>query len=62
MWTDITRKRYGRADLLLPSGMTDAEWEILEPLLPPRSKLGLLPVSDYGQIVVAIGRRIVAAV
>jgi len=62
MWTDITRKRYGRAGLLLPSDMTDAEWEILEPLLPPRSNLGLLPVSDYGQIVVAIGRRFVAAV
>jgi len=32
MWTDITRRQYARADLLLPSDLTDAEWAILEPL------------------------------
>jgi transposase len=54
MWTDITRRRYARADLLLPSDLTDAEWAILEPLLPPRGKLGRPPVWDYRQIVEAI--------
>mgnify|MGYP003831649509 CR=1 FL=1 len=54
MWTDITRRRYARADLLLPSDLTDAEWEILEPLLPVRGKLGRPPVWDYRQIVEAI--------
>lgn len=54
MWTDITRRQYARADLLLPSDLTDAEWAILEPLLPPRSKLGRPPVWDYRQIVEAI--------
>ncbi|WP_156141225.1 transposase, partial [Sphingomonas sp. 37zxx] len=44
MWTDINRRQYGRADLLLSSDLTDAEWAILEPLLPPRSKLGRPPV------------------
>ncbi|MCC6941211.1 MAG: transposase [Novosphingobium sp.] len=34
--------------------MTDAEWAILEPLLPQRSKLGRPPVWDYRQIVEAI--------
>lgn len=34
--------------------MTDAEWEILEPLLPPRSRRGRPPVWDYRQIVEAI--------
>ena len=54
MWTDIARRRYARADLLLPSDLTDAEWEILEPLLPPRGKRGRPPVWDYRQIVEAI--------
>ena len=54
MWTGITRKQYARADLLLPSDLTDAEWAILEPLLPPRAKLGRPPIWDYRHIVEAI--------
>lgn len=54
MWTDTTRRQYARAELLLPSDLTDAEWAILEPLLPPRSKLGRPPVWDYRQIVETI--------
>jgi putative transposase len=54
MWTDTTRRQYARAELLLPSDLTDAEWAILEPLLPARSKLGRPPVWDYRQIVEAI--------
>ena len=54
MWTDITRRQYARADLLLPSDLTEAEWAILEPLLPPRSSRGRPPVWDYRQIVEAI--------
>ena len=54
MGTDITRKRYARAELFLPSDLTDAEWAILEPLLPRRSKRGRPPVWDYRQIVEAI--------
>ena len=53
MWTDTIRRRDARAELLLPSDLTDAEWAILEPLLPPRSKLGRPPVWDYRQIVEA---------
>jgi transposase len=54
MWTDTTRRQYARADLLLPSDLTDAEWAILEPLLPPRSHRGRPPIWDYRQIVEAI--------
>ena len=54
MWTDITRQRYARAELLLPSDLTNAEWAILEPMLPPRSNRGRPPVWDYRQIVEAI--------
>jgi|GEM_PF-268940 len=54
MWTDTTRRQYARAGLLLPSDLTDVEWTILEPLLPPRGKLGRPPIWDYRQIVETI--------
>ena len=47
MWTDTTRKQFARGDLLLPSDLTEGEWAVLEPLLPPRPKLGRPPVWDY---------------
>ena len=40
MWTDITRAKHARKGLRYSSDMTDAEWEVLEPLIPPRSRLG----------------------
>ena len=54
MWTDTTRKQFARGDLLLPSDLTEGEWAVLEPLLPPRSKLGRPPVWNYRQIVEAL--------
>lgn len=40
MWTDTTRALHARNGLTLPSDLTDAEWFILEPLLPAASSLG----------------------
>jgi transposase len=40
MWTDTTRALHARSGLTLPSDMTDAEWAVLEPLLPPASHVG----------------------
>lgn len=40
MWTDTTRAQYARADLALPSNLTDAEWALLEPMLPCASHVG----------------------
>ncbi len=37
MWTDTTRAQYARAELALPSDLTDAEWALLEPFFPPPS-------------------------
>lgn len=37
MWTDTTRAQYARADLALPSDLTDAEWLLLKPFFPPVS-------------------------
>ena len=33
--TDTTRAQYALADLALPSDLTDAEWVIVEPMIPP---------------------------
>lgn len=40
MWTDTTRAQYARADLALPSDLTDSEWALLEPFFPPPSHVG----------------------
>ena len=40
MWTDTTRALHARTGLALPSDLTDAEWRVLEPLLPPASHVG----------------------
>ena len=43
MWTDITRAKHARVGLRYSSDLTDAEWLVLEPLIPPRSGLGRPP-------------------
>ncbi len=40
MWTDTTRAHHARDRLGLPSGLTGAEWALIEPRIPPRSQLG----------------------
>ena len=35
MWTSKNRGRYDRSKLRYPSDLTDDEWELLEPLIPP---------------------------
>lgn len=35
MWTPENRHRYNRDKLRYPSDLTDAEWEQIEPLIPP---------------------------
>src|SRR5579863_380334 len=40
MWTDTTRAFHARSGLALPSDLTDAEWAVLEPLLPAASHVG----------------------
>jgi len=40
MWTDTTRAQYARADLALPSNLTDAEWAVLAPFLQAPCQVG----------------------
>jgi hypothetical protein len=35
MWTAKNRGRYDRCKLRYPSDLTDAEWELVEPLIRP---------------------------
>ena len=40
MWTDTTRVLYVRKGMALPGDLTDGEWAVLEPVLPPASPFG----------------------
>jgi transposase len=40
MWTTENRARYDRSKLRYPSDLTDAEWRLVEPLIPPRKPGG----------------------
>ena len=40
MWTAETRVEHDRDNLRYPSDLTDAEWQILAPLLPPPAGTG----------------------
>jgi transposase len=35
MWTPENRKRYDRIHLRYPSDLTDEEWTLIEPMIPP---------------------------
>lgn len=39
-WTEITRAEHDRSSLRYASDVTDAEWEIIEPFMPPPSNVG----------------------
>jgi transposase len=39
-WTETTRAQHDRSSLRYASDVTDAEWEIIEPFMPPPSKVG----------------------
>jgi putative transposase len=39
MWTTENRARYDRDHLRDPSGLTDPEWAMIKPVIPP-AKLG----------------------
>ncbi len=54
MWTATTRAQHSRDDLRFASDLTDAEWAVLEPLLPRPSPIGRPPVWPMREIVEAI--------
>ena len=40
MWTNKNRARYDRSKLRYPSDLTDDEWKLVEPVIPPRKRGG----------------------
>src|SRR5260370_41878491 len=40
MWTTENRARYNRDQLRYPSDVTDAEWAVIAPLIPPARRGG----------------------
>ena len=53
-WTEITRRQYRREGLRYASDLTDAEWALIEPFLPPASPLGRPRETDLRAVVNAI--------
>jgi transposase len=54
VWTEITRRQYRRDGLRYESDTMDAEWFVMEPLLPPPSALGRPRETDLRAVVNAI--------
>jgi transposase len=53
-WTEITRPHYVRDGLRYASDLTDAEWKLIEPLMPPPSPIGRPRKTDLRAVVDAI--------
>ena len=54
MWTKENRRRYDRSKLRYPSDLTDDEWELVKPLIPPAKRGGNRRHVDEREIVNAL--------
>lgn len=54
MWTSKNRKKYDRSKQRYPSDLTDAEWALVEPHIPPARKGGRKRHVDMREVVNAI--------
>jgi transposase len=53
-WTEITRRQYVRAGRRYASDLTEGEWALLEPLMPPRSPIGRPRETDLRLVMDAV--------
>lgn len=51
MWTAENRARYDRSRLRYPSDVTDAEWTLIEPLIPPAKRGGNKRSVDLREVI-----------
>ena len=51
MWTAENRARYDRSRLCYPSDLTDAEWGLVAPLIPPAKRGGNKRTADMREVV-----------
>lgn len=54
MWTAETRSQYDRSGLRYPSDLTDAEWALIAPMLPPAKRGGRRRTVDLRAVVQAL--------
>ena len=53
-WDDIARRQNNRDHLRYPSDLTDREWSIIEPFIPPAKPGGRARTTDMREVVNAI--------
>ena len=53
-WTDIARREHSRAGLRYPSDMTDREWALAAPFIPPAKTGGRRRTTDMREVVNAL--------
>ena len=51
MWTAENHARYNRDRLRYPSDLTDEEWSLIEPLIPPGKRGGRKREVDIREVV-----------
>src|ERR671926_1317917 len=51
MWTNENRARYDRSQLRYPSDLTDEEWALVAPLIPPSKPGGNKRTRDMREVV-----------
>jgi len=51
MWTPESRKQYERKGLRYPSDVTDGEWDVIKPMLPPARSGGRKRVVNLREII-----------
>lgn len=54
VWTELTRRQHDRAGDRYASDLTDAEWTVIEPLMPPCRKIGRPRSTNLRDVVDAI--------
>ena len=51
MWTTENRSRYDRSSLRYPSDLTDDEWAVIKPLIPPARRGGNKRTVDERELI-----------
>jgi hypothetical protein len=55
MWTPQNRKRYDRSQLRYPTDVTDDEWALIAPLIPPAKPGGNIGAAPFPNPLADIG-------
>lgn len=53
-WTGIARREHSRDGLRYPSDMTDGEWLLTAPFIPPAKSGGRRHTADMGEVLNAV--------